>query len=81
MYELHTDAALIREAAEGLEAVNRFVASRFDLADALETTVGPEAADEVREVWRKVADVLADPLRRSIEAELAGLRVAEPALM
>jgi len=68
-----TDAefrSVVFDATRGLDALNRFIETRFEIADVMEADGMPEAAEEVREVWTEVWSVLSDAPRRALMAEL-----------
>ena len=71
---------IVHEAASGLDALNAFIETRFDMADALEEVGGEEAASEVRAVWTPLWSALSSPiLRRALLAELHDILDPTPA--
>lgn len=77
-----TDAefrAVVFDAIKGLDALNSFIETRFEIADTMEEQGMTDAADEVREVWTGVWNALADAPRRALLAELHDFMMPTPA--
>lgn len=71
------DATILSDAAEGSAAIAKFIATRFDLADATEAEGNKADADLMRETWTGVLGSLST-VDRAISAE--SYTVAQPAL-
>ena len=71
-------AQIVTEASNGLAALNRFIETRFALADEMEQDGDKQAADESRAVWSNVWSTLADAPTRAIHAEMQDLPQPAP---
>lgn len=61
--------ALVFDASKGLDALNTYIETRFELADAMEDEGHPHA-QLVRETWQRAWDILNGDARRSLAQEL-----------
>lgn len=74
-------ARTVTEANDGLAAINKFIGTRFELADEYEAQGKGKQAATIRETWTGVLTDLDMTLGRALAAEMLDLPpVDEPAL-